>query len=358
MTTKGVFEAQASLILSNYNAVIAPMCDHMVEHGAAVEVQAGGHIIRMGGSMARLRPIGDTTFVGITAKSLEDLYYVRSAIASHVLEFADEPIDIVWEGDGDDLVRPPNFQILRVEEVHDLTPHMRRIKFSAEAANRFAPLTALHLNLLIQHPELNSPQWPTLGKNGLVRWTDPDRRPSFRKYTVRDVDVNAGTLDIDFVLHADAGPGAEFASNATKGMEVGVMGPGGGGLVTADWYLFAGDETALPAIARMLQRLPEDARGIAMIEVADEREAQNLQNKTRIEVKWLYRNSLAHLSSSLADCIRQISLPTDQKVYVWAGCEFADFRSIRAFFKEEAPSENLKHLIVSYWRKDNTETPT
>ena len=28
-----------------------------------------------------------------------------------------------------------------------------------------------------------------------------------RKYTVRSVDLAAGTLDIDFVLHADAGPG-------------------------------------------------------------------------------------------------------------------------------------------------------
>ncbi|MEP7454225.1 siderophore-interacting protein [Phyllobacterium sp. SB3] len=349
------FAAHANFSLSNYDAVIGPMCEHMVEHGAAVETQAGGHIIHMGDSVTQLRPKGDMTFVDITAKSLEDLYYVRSAIASHVLEFATESVDIKWEGDGNDFVRPPNFHIFKVENVFDLTPRMRRIRFSTDAAKRFVPLTALHLNLLVQHPELTSPQWPTLGTNGLIQWTDPDRRPSFRKYTVRDVDVDAGTLDIDFVLHTDAGPGSHFARNARRGMEIGVTGPGGGGLVPADWYLFAGDETALPAIARMLRYLPENARGIAIIEVADERETQNLSTDTKIEIKWLYRNSRTGSYGSLADAVRQISLPGDQIVYVWTGCEFEDFRSIRTFLKQEISFQNLKHLIVSYWRRGSPE---
>ena len=36
----------------------------------------------------------------------------------------------------------------------------------------------------------------------------------------------------------------------------------------ADWYLFAGDEAALPAIGAALEALPDDAIGRVFIEVA------------------------------------------------------------------------------------------
>lgn len=353
---KSGFAAHASFPLADHNAVIAPMCEHMMEHGAEVEAQTDEHTIRLDGSMAHFRRDGDMTFVDLTARTLEDLYFVRSAVASHILEFAGQSIDIEWAGDGNDLVRPPNFQILEIVKLRDLTPFTRRITFSTETPARFAALTALHLNLLIQHPELTTPQWPTLGANGLIQWADPDRRPSFRKYTVRNVDTVAGTLDIDFVMHADAGPGSEFAGHATLGMQVGVMGPGGGGLVNADWYLFAGDETALPAIARMLQHLPAHANGIALIEVADESEVQPLSNDTSVKIEWLYRNRPAGTGRSLAEAVRQIVIPDgDSAVYVWAGCEFDDFRSIRSYLREERKLKNHQHLVVAYWRKGKSE---
>ncbi|CCV12428.1 hypothetical protein MESS4_430074 [Mesorhizobium sp. STM 4661] len=62
-----------------------------------------------------------------------------------------------------------------------------------------------------------------------MQWQNPEHRPSYRKYTVRALDVQKATLDIDFVLHADAGPGSAFAETARSGDRVGVVGPGGGG---------------------------------------------------------------------------------------------------------------------------------
>ncbi|MFY0057010.1 siderophore-interacting protein, partial [Acinetobacter baumannii] len=81
-----------------------------------------------------------------------------------------------------------------------------------------------------------------------------------------------------------------FAERAVVGDRVGVVGPGGGGLVAADWYLFAGDETALPAIARMLESLPAQARGKVFLEVADEAEIQPLTAPPSVDIEWLFRN--------------------------------------------------------------------
>lgn len=351
------FSAQTRVALSDPEAIIAPVCEHMLEHGGVARMEGGVRILEFSGARALFSPTDDGTLVDVEANSLESLYFVRVAVASHILEFAEPaaPI-IVWSGDGGELARPPNFQILRITDVQDITPHMRRISFHGDNVARFAGMNALHLNVLCQHPDLATPQWPTVGSNGLAQWEDPARRPSLRKYTVRSLDVAAGSLDIDFVLHADAGPGSAVAETAQIGTEIGVIGPGGGGLVEADWYLFAGDETALPAIARMLEHLPAQARGEAFIEVADKDEVQHLAFQADIEVTWLYRNgAAAGTTSLLTDAVRSSVLPRDgSSVYVWAGCEFAAFRQIRSYCRTELGLKKDEHLVVSYWNRGNS----
>ena len=352
------FAARTRIELADPEAVIGPLCEHMIEHGAKVEQSGGARILNFRGACARFTREGRATLVDADAPSIEELYFVRMAVASHILEFsAGAAPRIEWEGDGGDLQRPPNFRMLRVLAARNVTPHMRRITFAGEDVARFASMEALHLNILIQHPDRAEPQWPGVGPNGLVAWEDPERRPLFRKYTVRNIDPAAGTLDIDFVLHADAGPGSGLAESAGPGDVVGVVGPGGGGLVAADWYLFAGDETALPAIGRMLEHLPPAARGHALIEVADESEIQRLECKAAIEVEWLVRNgAAAGTTTLLPDAVRRSPLPEDgSRVYVWAGCEFEAFRAIRSHLRKERGLKNEEHLVVSYWRRGQSE---
>lgn len=347
------FVARARVALADPQAVIAALCEHMAEHGGAVEDRDGARILRLGGSRVHFTHGDGVTFIEAATASLEDLYYARMTVASHILEFAgDAAPAIEWTGDGGDLQRPPNFRILRVVGTRDVTSRMRRITLSGADVARFATLSALHLNILVQHPGLSQPQWPTVGPNGLVRWQDPQRRPVFRKYTVRSLDPASGTLDIDFVLHADAGPGSAFAETARPGDEIGIVGPGGGGLVEADWYLFAGDETALPAIARMLEHLPEGACGKALIEVADAGEIQPLACKAAIELEWLCRDGApAGTTRLLADAVGATPLPGDgSKIYAWAGCEFDAFRAIRSDLRHQRGLKTADHLVVAYWR--------
>lgn len=349
------FAAQARITLEDPLSVIRPLCEHMAEHGAKIEEQDGDAVISMSGSRARFSSSGGEVLIEVSAPSAESFYFIRMNVASHILEFAGPQVSgIVWDGDSGNLARPPNFQILEVRTVRDITPHMRRITFAGNETGRFGRMDALHLNILIQHPGLEAPQWPSVGPDGLIKWADPQRRPDLRKYTVRSLDPAAGTLDIDFVLHADAGPGSAFATNARIGDHLGVIGPGGGGLVEAGWYLFAGDETALPAIARMLEALPETARGIALIEVADEGEICPLRFKAAIDIQWLLRNGApAGTTNLLADHVRAAAFPEDRSsVYAWAGCEYGAFRQIRNHLRQERGLRKEEHLAVSYWRRE------
>ncbi len=268
------YRAQARFVLSNSKEVIAQVCTHLLEHDAEIEDIDDGKIVRFQGSSAHISCREIETKIDVTAPTVEGLYFMRLTLASHIRELTtDDDLDILLNGDGYELGQPPNFRVLDVVAAKDITPHMRRLTLAGDV-QRYDPLAALHVNLILPHPEVQGPQWPQVGTDGLIVWPNPDKRPFRRKYTVRSVNMAAGTIDIDFVLHDDAGPGSQFARQAKPGDQVGMIGPGGGGLVEAGWYLFAGDETALPAIARMLEHLPAEAQGKAIIEVASDAEMQ------------------------------------------------------------------------------------
>ncbi|EKF40105.1 Siderophore-interacting protein [Nitratireductor indicus C115] len=352
------YRAQAVVALPDPEAVLAPLCEHLTEHGAALSREGSARIIRFEKGEARFQRQGRAASINLEAGDVEALYFLRLNVSAHLVEYAPEAASLIeWRGDGNDFKRPLNFHILEVVRTAEIAPHMRRITFAGGNLVRFAPMTALHLNLLVQRPECKEPQWPTVGQNGLMQWAKPELRPWFRKYTVRALDLEAGTMDIDFVIHEDAGPGSDFALKAKPGDPVGVAGPGGGGLREAQWYLFAGDETALPAISRMLEHLPASARGRALIEVQDEREIQSLRTGSAVEVEWLLRGDAeAGTTTLLADAVRAVDFPTDgTSVFAWAGCEFDAFRAIRMHLREDRGLGKQDHLVVAYWRRGQSE---
>ena len=133
-----------------------------------------------------------------------------------------------------------------------------------------------------------------------------DERGSMRTYSVRDLRVtDAGTeLDVDFVLHLApglTGPASLWASAATAGKELFLVGPRRGVAAsahggaeyepgTATSIVLAGDETAAPAIARILEDAPSDLRGVAFIEVPSPSDILRIEVPAGVEVHWLPRD--------------------------------------------------------------------
>jgi NADPH-dependent ferric siderophore reductase len=132
-------------------------------------------------------------------------------------------------------------------------------------------------------------------------------RGSMRTYSVRDLRVtDAGTeLDVDFVLHLApglTGPASRWADAAAVGKELFIVGPrrgvpasahGGAEYEpgTATSVVLAGDETAAPAIARILEDAPSDLRGCAFIEVPSPADILRIDAPVGVEVHWLPRDA-------------------------------------------------------------------
>jgi NADPH-dependent ferric siderophore reductase len=172
----------------------------------------------------------------------------------------------------------PQLWELTLVEARDITPHMRRLTFSAPGLAGFDHRPGQDLVLMLDNP------------NG---------EPLRRHYTVRDRGTD--TLTIDFVLHGHGGPAEAWARDAQPGDRLDARGPRGRTSLNPDaaWHLLVGDETCLPGIFAMLETLPRSARAFAFIEVQDRADRQFLDADCDLDLEWLVRDGPAVPASQL-----------------------------------------------------------
>ncbi len=169
---------------------------------------------------------------------------------------------------------------VRVAAITDLTPSFRRFTFTAHDLAHYGD-PGYDQRIKIVFPTV------TAGLNAMPAgddWYDAwrrmatDARPPFRTYTTRAVRRDAHEVDVDMVAHEVAGPASAWIRDARIGDEVLILAPvhphAGVSFgidfvppARTDTYLLAGDETAAPAIAVILEQLPADACGTVVLEV-------------------------------------------------------------------------------------------
>jgi NADPH-dependent ferric siderophore reductase len=191
-----------------------------------------------------------------------------------------------------------------------------------------------------------------------IRDTMPrEQWPYTRTYTVRWVDTAAGELAIDFVVHGDEGLAGPWAAKAAPGDSLIFTGPGGAYNPdpAADWYLLAGDEAALPAMAAVIESLPEHARGVAFIEVGTDADVQEISAPPGLELVWLQRAGVpAGESGQLVEAVRNAAWP-DGRVNVFAHGERGYMKGLRDVLFRERGLERSQVSLSGYWAKGRVE---
>ena len=184
-----------------------------------------------------------------------------------------------------------------------------------------------------------------------------DGRPVRRAYTVRAYDAVAAELVLDVVLHGDgvAGP---WAAAAQPGDEVRLLGPGGGYAPAEDvtTHLFVGDESALPAIAVSLERLPLGHRAVVVAEVADAAEELPLPSAADVDLRWVHRSTSPQApGEELAALVAAATTPLPEgglDAFVHGEAGFV--RDVRRHLRAQGlPLDRLS--ASGYWRRGRTD---
>ncbi|WP_018155792.1 siderophore-interacting protein [Demetria terragena] len=198
------------------------------------------------------------------------------------------------------------FEIFTAEVVRTtrITPHMIRITFSGASLDQFADPGFDQRIKLFLPPIVGSLDDVPRGADWYSQWRamPEERRAPMRTYTTRFVRPAEHEVDIDLVDHGDLGPASAFARRAQPGDQVLLLGPHAahpgphGGLefpvdlASKTDLLIAGDDTAIPAVSAILEQLPAQARGLAVIEVEHAASIQSVQAPASVRVEWVVRN--------------------------------------------------------------------
>lgn len=198
----------------------------------------------------------------------------------------------------------------------------------------------------------------------------PDEaRPVMRSYTVREqrrTAEGADELDIDFVLHGDSSPASHWAGRAVTGRRILAIGPAVAEnksvrfqppAATDAVWMYA-DETALPAAAAILERLPAGTRVRAWFEVPHEDDRLELSAPADADITWTVRaagTTGRERSEQVLDALRSAAQPAAEVPYVWLAGEAGTVRAVRRHFVQERSVDRRAVRFTGYWRLGASE---
>lgn len=296
------------------------------------------------------------------------------------------------------LARPSAYRIfdVRLERRITLSPALTRFVFSGPEVGQMRTLAPdQRIKVLLPAPDGSPPNLPTLGDwHASLRALDKTKRPPMRTYTIRELRAEVGEVEVDFVLHGESGPASAWATHARPGDRLQLVAPNAafdgdpGGYewrppVAVRHVLLIGDETALPAIAGILEQLAErqDAPVVqAFLEIPTPQDALPLPSSPLMRLHWLARTEtqaghgdrmleaayeLATLPSSAprennrapldqVDIDRELpwalASPVDTAFYAWVAGESAAVMAIRRHFIAELGLDRRSASFMGYWR--------
>lgn len=236
---------------------------------------------------------------------------------------------------------PPNLAVANVAAVTRISPHFSRVRVVGHGLQRFGD-GGLHFRLLLARNG-RAPVWPRIAPDGRTVWPEGEDALHRPVYTTRALDPAGKWLDFDVFLH-EGGRITDWTYTATAGDPVGLMGPSGSDIPQAAWAGLFGDETAMPAIARILAVLDHATVGHAFVLLGDLSDAQPLQHPQGVALHWLTRGAGGDLNAAL----RGLTLPETDR-FVWFASEASEAKVARSYLRDARGFGRAQTNISGFW---------
>lgn len=272
-----------------------------------------------------------------------------------------------------------------------LSPSLTRMVFAApDVANMKTEGPDQRIKVFFPLPGQDAPQVPQ-GEDWYARYRalPEDERAPMRTYTIRALRPEAGEVDVDFVLHGETGPASRWATHARIGDRIGLLAPDAQVADSSQGFewkppadvqrvLLVADETALPAVAGILEdlaRWPHPPQVQAFLEVAHDADVLPLVAPVGAQLFWLAREGAAHgqlLQQAVQARVGPLGLRAaeqdlaeidiDQDIlweqasapggglYAWVAGEAGAVMAIRRHLVKDCGIDKRAITFMGYWR--------
>ena len=219
-------------------------------------------------------------------------------------------------------------RVVSVSGVQSISPSLIRITLSGQAIQNL--------------PHFGPTGWAKI----FLSPTEGDESPG-RAYTLRNFNRERGEVDIDVVLH-EAGPLTSWSRTAIVGEQVSLAGPRGGFEfnTAAKWMVLAGDLSALPAIASIVEASPPHVHLEVALAIDQAEDLALLPRRAMNGCRWTTEGDTALLA-----LVEATNLPTGFGE-VWAAGEAAFVRDVRHHFISERCFDKRNVHCAGYWKRD------
>jgi NADPH-dependent ferric siderophore reductase len=270
-------------ILNDGGAAIAALRSRAAEWEIPLEEEPSRTCFSVWNSQATLYP--DDSGLLVELRSPEERL-LRTLQDSLTQLFDEHGLTTAWD-DVKEGALAPGLALMQVTSVTRRSPGFIRVRLEGPEAARFGA-NSLHFRLLLP-PRGREPRWPRIAASGRTIW--PEGEDALHRPVYTTAAQEGDWLDFDIFRHPGS-PTSDWAEENPVGQTVGIVGPGGGWCPEASSLLLFGDETALPAIARMLALATGEVR--AYVQVAPENLCE-LAGDCRV-------SSVADLNAALEEC--------------------------------------------------------
>ena len=237
-----------------------------------------------------------------------------------------------------------------------LTPSLVRVVLGGGGLDGFASTedTDAYVNVAIAPP--GAPYGEVFSPSDVREQHAKEHQPRRRRYTVRSWDPAQQLLTVDFVVHGDEGVAGPWAATAEPGDVLVFEGPGGGYRPdpSADWHLFVGDESALPAIAASLEAVAWGATAVVRLVCDGPEHELPLSCPGDLDLQWLHRAGGPEDADLLVDSLRALDFP-DGRVDAFVHGEADEIRAVRRHLLVDRGLTRQQMSCSPYWRRTMTD---
>lgn len=233
---------------------------------------------------------------------------------------------------------------LDVARVRAVTSRIVRVTLTGELAGFAADGPTDHLKVYFPDPATGRVATPGFHAGG-IGLSAPGRVIA-RDYTPLDFRADEAELDLDLVVHGDAGPASVWAGHAAAGDRLAVAGPKSSRLVpdALTGLVLVVDETAFPAASRWLRLTPPDVPVTLLLDTPDDGEAAAYFD----DVPGAER-AIVHAGVDLEAALR--SLPIEPGTFVFLAGEASRLVPLRRYLRRELGLGPEQVAASGYWRR-------